>query len=111
MGRYSILLAAHSNLKTTIELSDALLLRAKRAALERGTTLRALIEEALERAVGGTGKRATPLRTITFGVPGAALLDARDLGASAHPDTDDPGYVAKRLGLAQSARRRRGAPD
>ncbi len=33
--------------KTTIEISDALLVAAKRHATERGTTLRALVEEGL----------------------------------------------------------------
>ena len=36
-------------MKTTVELPDELLLLAKRAALERGTTLRALIENGLSR--------------------------------------------------------------
>ena len=85
-------------MKTTIELSDALFQRAKRVALERGMTLRALFEEALERIVGGTLDRATPLETITFGDALDRLPDI-DFGRYANPDTDDPAYVAKRLGL------------
>jgi Bacterial antitoxin of type II TA system, VapB len=88
-------------MKTTIELSDALFQRAKRVALERGTTLRALIEEALERVVGGTLDRATPLETITFGDTLERLPDIH-FGHYANPDTDDPAYVAKRLGLDSS---------
>ena len=37
--------------RTTIRLDDDLLRRAKRAALERGTTLTAVIEDALRRAL------------------------------------------------------------
>ena len=88
-------------MKTTIELSDALFQRAKRVALERGMTLRALFEEALERIVGGTLDRATPLETITFGDALDRLPDI-DFGRYANPDTDDPAYVAKRLGLESS---------
>ena len=36
-------------MKTTVELPDELLLLAKRAALERGTTLKALIQNGLSR--------------------------------------------------------------
>ncbi len=36
-----------SNMKTTIEISDALLTAAKKRAKERATTLRALVEEGL----------------------------------------------------------------
>jgi len=38
-------------MRTTIRLDDALLTEAKRAALDRGTTLTALIEDALRRAL------------------------------------------------------------
>ena len=38
-------------MRTTIRLDDDLLVRAKRAAIERGTTLTALIEDALRRAL------------------------------------------------------------
>lgn len=38
-------------MRTTIRLDDELLTRAKRAALERGTTLTAVIEDALRRAL------------------------------------------------------------
>lgn len=40
-------------MKTTIELSDDLLLAAKRLALERRTTLRALVENGLRRELAG----------------------------------------------------------
>jgi Arc/MetJ family transcription regulator len=38
-------------MRTTIRLDDELLTRAKRAALERGTTLTAIIEDALRQAL------------------------------------------------------------
>lgn len=38
-------------MRTTIRLDDELLTKAKRAALERGTTLTAVIEDALRRAL------------------------------------------------------------
>jgi hypothetical protein len=38
-------------MRTTVRLDDDLLARAKRAAAERGTTLTALIEDALRRAL------------------------------------------------------------
>lgn len=38
-------------MRTTIRLDDELLQRAKRAALDRGTTLTAVIEDALRRAL------------------------------------------------------------
>jgi len=76
-------------MRTTIRLDDDLLRRAKREALERGTTLTAVIEDALRRALAPTGSgRREPFRLQTFlgdGVqPGvdlddsAALLDLMD---------------------------------
>ncbi len=38
-------------MKTTIEIADLLLARARRVAARRGTTLRALVEEGLRRVV------------------------------------------------------------
>lgn len=100
-----------TSMKTTIEVSDELMRRAKHAALERDITLRALIEEALERVVGGTAERWPPIRTITFGHPlePLSLADA-DFQRGANPDADDPAYVAKRLGLTEPAGASRKAP-
>ena len=91
-------------MKTTIEISDELLRRAKRAALERNTTLRVIVEEALARALGEGRTRAAPLRTVTWPPAGAvrnARLDARTvLDAIArereHP-ADDAGYWSRRF--------------
>jgi hypothetical protein len=50
-------------MRTTVRLDDDLLVSAKRAALERGTTLTAVIEDALRRALApphaSTGARPT----------------------------------------------------
>jgi Arc/MetJ family transcription regulator len=56
-------------MKTTIEISDALLVAAKRAAAERGTTLRTIVEAGLRRYLETTvgGAQASPhLRRCTF---------------------------------------------
>mgnify|MGYP001170183929 CR=1 FL=1 len=54
-------------MKTTIEMQDDLLQRAKRAARREGTTLRALIEEGMRLALKAREKRvAAPFRMRTF---------------------------------------------
>ena len=57
-----------SHMKTTIEISDPLLRRAKKLAAKRGTTLKAVIEDALRRelAAAETGAASTGVRTHTF---------------------------------------------
>jgi hypothetical protein len=76
-------------MRTTIRLDDDLLRDAKRAAVERGTTLTAVIEDALRRALAPAGsERREPFRLRTFHgdglLPGvdlddtAALLDLMD---------------------------------
>jgi Arc/MetJ family transcription regulator len=76
-------------MRTTIRLDDDLLARAKRAAAERGTTLTALIEDALRRALAprsGADRSRPPLPTVRgdglqSGVDlddTAALLDRMD---------------------------------
>ena len=54
-------------MKTTIELSDALLKAAKRASRTRGSTLRALIEEGLRRVLRDSERQpAFRLRRASF---------------------------------------------
>jgi hypothetical protein len=76
-------------MRTTIRLDDDLLARAKRAAVERGTTLTALIEDALRRALAPeTAERRGRVSLPTFRGDGlqpgvdlddtASLLDLMD---------------------------------
>jgi hypothetical protein len=54
-------------MKTTVEISDALLEEARKLAAREGTTVRSLVEEGLRRLVAERGRR-TPfrLRRMTF---------------------------------------------
>jgi hypothetical protein len=54
-----------SIVKTTLDIDDDLLRRAKQAALDRDTTLRAIVEEALERSLGPV-VAPVPLRTVVW---------------------------------------------
>jgi hypothetical protein len=76
-------------MRTTIRLDDELLTKAKRAAVERGTTLTAVIEDALRRALVPTEEaRREPFAMLTFQGDGlrpgvdlddtASLLDLMD---------------------------------
>jgi hypothetical protein len=76
-------------MRTTIRLDDALLAKAKRAAVERGTTLTAVIEDALRRAlVPAEETHREPFTMLTFHGDGlqpgvdlddtASLLDLMD---------------------------------
>lgn len=65
--------------KTTLEIDDALLLAAKRAALDRRTTLRALVEAALKKELTAKPGRRRPLKLITHpgGLPPGLDLSSR----------------------------------
>ena len=76
-------------MRTTIRLDDELLATAKRAAIERGTTLTAVIEDALRRALAPDPRsRTAPAAPPTFRGDGlqpgvdlddtASLLDVMD---------------------------------
>lgn len=80
LGEYgNINMGAH--MKTTIEISDALLEAAKRRAAERGTTLRSLVEEGL-RAVLGSEE-----------APGGFVLrDASVVGRGLRPGVREGGW-------------------
>jgi hypothetical protein len=66
-----------SHMKTTVEISDALLFEAKKVAAREGTTVRTLIEQGLRQALAGRAKRGHfKLRKATF--------KGRGLGAGAH---------------------------
>ncbi len=49
----------HLCMRTTIDIADDLAARAKKAAVDRGTTLRQLVEEGLRQVLCG-GRRAAP---------------------------------------------------
>lgn len=69
-------------MRTTIRLDDDLLLRAKRAAVERGTTLTAVIEDALRRALASDVQpRRPPASLPTY--RGDGLLPGVDLDDTA----------------------------
>lgn len=76
-------------MKTTVDISDALLRQAKRQAARRGITLRALIEAGLrkELAAGQPGARQ-PIRTHAFAgrglQPGLSWSDFATLRALAY---------------------------
>ncbi|HSB73951.1 MAG TPA: type II toxin-antitoxin system VapB family antitoxin [Candidatus Methylomirabilis sp.] len=77
-------------MRTTIDLPDDLLARAKRFAADTKRPLRAVIEDALREALGRrrTSTRSAPVKLTTFGTSGlqpgvdlddsAALLDLLD---------------------------------
>jgi Arc/MetJ family transcription regulator len=63
-----------AHMKTTIEISDALLQAAKRMASERGTTLRMVVETALRRHLEGASDQAqTRLRLRRHSFRGRGL--------------------------------------
>lgn len=57
-----------THMKTTVDIADQLLRRAKRVASRRGTTVKSLIEDALRKELAAAEARGTsPVRTHTFG--------------------------------------------
>lgn len=68
-------------MKTTVEISDALLEAAKRHAAERGTTLRAILEEGLRSVVESAREEAFTLREASVG------------GQGLHPDVEEGGWA------------------
>jgi hypothetical protein len=65
-----------THMKTTIELSDALLRSAKQAARRDGTTLRALIELGLRQVLQDRGRSDSQFRLRDASVPGQGLQPA-----------------------------------
>lgn len=60
-------------MKTTLEISDPLLARAKRRARELGRPLRALVEDGLRRVLdAGPDRVSYKLRDLSVGRPGGA---------------------------------------
>lgn len=80
-------------MKTTIDLTDALFQQAKRAAAERGTTLRALVEEGLRHVIDQSRpKKRFVLRDASVrgrGLqPGQREGDWKQIQALIYPDPD-----------------------
>ena len=68
-------------MKTTIEISDELLVRSKRLAESRGITLRALVEEGLQRSLDAHSTPDRPPFVLhTFG-QGGLTPEAEEKGA------------------------------
>jgi hypothetical protein len=58
-------------MKTTIEISDSILIRAKQLAREQNVTLRSLAEEGLRKVIEERqGRRPAPVEPVTFGGQG-----------------------------------------
>jgi hypothetical protein len=73
--------------KTTVEIDDVLLRCAKQVALDRGTTLRTIIEQTLRRELAAS-RRKKPLKLVTVpgGVPeGFASRETMWAWLDAHP--------------------------
>ena len=62
-----------AHMKTTIEISDAVLAEARQAAAQQGTTLRALVESGLRRVLAERKARATPFRLRQASFKGKGL--------------------------------------
>ena len=56
-------------MKTTFDIPDELFRRAKKAALERGTSLKAVVTVALERELGPAEHDIPPLQTLIWPPP------------------------------------------
>jgi hypothetical protein len=87
-------------MRTTVDLPEALLKRAKIAAVERGTTLRELVGGALIRELGDPARRERPARRVRFPIvpsrePGSLSLTNADI-AAAEADED-----ARRHGISR----------
>lgn len=86
-------------MRTTLDLPDALLRRAKIAAVERGTTLRELVSAALSKELGLPPEGPSAQRRATFPIfgsvsPGSLNLSGADLDeAEAQEDKSRHGLV------------------
>lgn len=70
-----------THMKTTIDLSDALLLDAKRVAAREGTTVKALVESGLRHVLQQRRKASAPFRLRPAAFQGRGLrAELRDAG-------------------------------
>lgn len=91
-------------MKTTIEISDDLMRRARQLALDRDTTLRAVVEEGLQLLLGPADEHVSSVRFVTYGSAEQALpartLDRVRKAMSSDPMLpDDPDWWVKRFGF------------
>lgn len=84
-------------MKTTLEIDDALLKRAKARALERGTTLRAVVEEALQRSLGLSTTVRAPLKLPTWPAQPSVLIHEDQVLAAIRSDRDGVGRAWARV--------------
>jgi hypothetical protein len=103
-------------MKTTLDIEDTLLQRAKQAALDRHTTLRAIVEEALLRSLGPTTETDVPVRTLVFPLTltlpqGGPRLAADAIDAAIDEQRSDPAdsplALSRRMGATGGTGRRR----
>lgn len=78
-------------MRTTLDLPDDLMRRAKIAAVERGTTLRELVGGALERELSAATRAVTAPRRAKFPIfrskaPGSLNLTAEDIREAERAD-------------------------
>lgn len=92
-------------MKTTIEISEDLLRRARQLALDRDTTLRAVVEEGLQLLLGLEARPVPPVKFVTYGSTKNPLsreaVDRvhREMSAGPTFPSDDPDWWMKRFGF------------
>ena len=78
--RRSMLSIWFTHMKTTVDISDALFESTRRLAIQRGTTMRALIEEGLRSVLQAHRSLPRQFALRDASVGGSGLVDGVDLG-------------------------------
>ena len=87
-------------MKTTLDIDDQLLIAAKQRALDTGSTLRRVVESALEHWLKPRRTATAPIRTVVF-TPSrskAAPIPSSPRLADLAYDMNSPAYWQKRFG-------------